>query len=116
MIDFDEIAWSFPVVDLGVCMMYLSLASPEEDIFHNLNMLYKGFTHIRSLNDVEDSALYNICLLRYAEVTAISLYQHEFVDPDNDYLLFHTADNFKRIDYLRSVGPTIFKERVCSKD
>ncbi|XP_066920677.1 hydroxylysine kinase-like [Clytia hemisphaerica] len=116
VLDFDDIAWSFPVVDLGICMMYLSLASQEEDIFHNLNLLYKGFTSTRCLNDVEDSALYNICLLRYAEVTVISLYQHEFVDPDNDYLLLHTADNFKRIDYLRSAGPTIFKKRVCSED
>ncbi|XP_066936085.1 hydroxylysine kinase-like [Clytia hemisphaerica] len=115
ILDFDDVVWSYPVIDLATSMMYLSVGCSEKDMIHKLNMMYKGYNSIRKLSEVEKSLLFNICLMRYAQSTSVSIYQHEVIDPTNDYLLLHTKNNFQKMSFLIGLGPDEFMKRVCSE-
>ena len=114
ILDFDDFVWSFPIVDLATAMMYLSLSLEKHEILDKLHLLYKGYLDIRTINDVEKSSLYNLCLMRFVQSTAVSFYQHEVIDPQNDYLILHTKYNWEKINFFLTVGKESFMEKVCN--
>lgn len=113
VVDFDDVAWSYPIVDLATAMMYVAVGVDTSILLEKLNLFYKSYCSIRQLTDVEKSLLYNLILMRFVQSTAVSLYQNTYLDPGNDYLLLNVNANWKRINYLLSISKTTFMEEVC---
>ena len=113
VVDFDDMAWSYPVVDLATAMMYVAVGVDMDDMLDKLNLFYKSYYTIRQLTDVEKSLLYNLILMRFVQSTAVALYQYTYLDPGNDYLVIYTSENWKRIDSLLSMSRETFIEKVC---
>ena len=116
VIDFDDLTYSFKVIDIGISMMYATVKSPPNDFMRLLRSFYKGYTSVKDVSDVELSVLYNICQMRFVQSVSVSAYQSVFVDPGNKYLTMHGISNktLNGLNKLLEVGEKEFLNLICS--
>ena len=114
VIDFDDSVWSYPIVELATAMMYLGSGLDVEDLLDKYNLFYKSYVSIREVSEIEKSLLYNLCLMRFVQSSVVSLYQHEHIDPQNNYLMVHSpGKSWKVIHYLNCIGREKFVQKVA---
>lgn len=115
VIDFDDMNYSYQIVDIGVSMMYACVKSPPDDFMTYLRIFYQGYTSVKEVSDMELSVLYNLCQMRFVQSASVSTYQVVFVDPGNEYLKLH--GNNKTWEYLfkfLEIGEKEFLNQLCS--
>ena len=114
IIDFDDIAWSYPIVDLATTMMYIAIGVERDQMLDRLNLFYKSYVSIREVTQLERSLLYNLVLMRFVQSGAVSLYQIKHVDPENEYILTQHPSSkcFEIINFLTGIGEQEFMKKV----
>ena len=114
IIDFDDLVWSYAIVDLATAMMYVAVGLELADILDKLNLFYKSYCSIRQLTDIEKSLLYNLILVRFVQSFSVSLYQIDNVDPQNEYLSTTHGPGkcVQCMNYLISIGKEEFMHKV----
>lgn len=113
VIDFDDLVWSYSIIDVATAMMYLAVSVDPSEVLEKLNLFYKSYISIRQLSDVEKSLLYNLILMRFVQSSSVSLYQMVNVDPHNEYLSTHGPGKCRQyINYFIRIGRNEFMAKV----
>lgn len=112
LIDFDDLIYSYTVIELGTSLMYVSAVEDLERCMENAKLFYKGYCSVSKLTDVELDCVFGIMLVRYVQSCCIGLYQYNFVDPGNEYLLVTNTGGWKAMKYFCAMGKEKFLKRL----
>ena len=112
VIDFDDIGWAYPIVELAVTVTYVSLVSEVDSIIAKLRLACQGFLSARDLTEIEKSLLYDTCLMRFVQSISSRCFFHQLVDPDNEYLMQHSYTSWRTLEFLLALGEKEFISQV----
>lgn len=102
-IDLTDIVYSYRVVDIGICLYYLcTLVSPEQYPEVITDFLF-GYRSVSQLADTEVELIYPLICKRLVMSIAISEYQYNNLEPDNDYLVVTARAAVPFLNYLCSI-------------
>ena len=102
-IDLTDIVYSYRVVDIGICLYYLCvLVSPEQYPEVIKDFLF-GYASVSELADIEVELIYPLICKRLVMSIAISEYQYNTLEPNNDYLVVTARAAVPFLNYLCSV-------------
>ena len=96
IIDFDELLYSYRVVDIATALMYFSIDGGEKNSMRIIAAIFRGYSSLITLNKSELNVIYTLILTRFCASICMSNYNYNFIDPGNDYLLIH-ADKGKHL-------------------
>ena len=86
ILDFFDVTFSFPVFDVGICIMYVSLDAPEDIQLDVGGYLLHGYKDYITLNEAELESLKVIVCARLCQSLVYGA--HGFMlDPSNTYLI-----------------------------
>lgn len=112
VIDFDDIGWSYPIVELAITAAYVSMVSEVGSIIAKLRLACQGFESARKVSEIEKSLLYSTCLMRFAQSICAGNYHQEMVDPDNEYLMQHSDARWRTLEFLLALGEDEFVKLI----
>ncbi|XP_057292126.1 hydroxylysine kinase-like [Hydractinia symbiolongicarpus] len=112
IVDFDDMCYSYSVIDVGTALMYITYSSPRERCFDIIKKFIRGYTSVLLLGDTEKHVLFTIMLTRYIQSCIVGEYQYYYVDPTNEYLLLTPSRAWETLKFLMNEGEDKFLEVI----
>lgn len=102
-IDLTDIVYSYRVADIGTCLYYLCTLVSTEQYPEVIKDFLFGYTSVSELADTEVELVYPLMCKRLVMSIAISEYQYNTLEPNNDYLVATARAAVPLLNYLCSI-------------
>lgn len=101
-IDFGELVVSHRVLDVGIAVGYIMMASVKEGL--NVNdaskHLIRGYQSTFPLSSLEIDIVYEAAKVRISGSLVMGIYNYKYVTPDNEYLLYWAKSGWIALDEI----------------
>ncbi|XP_057291807.1 hydroxylysine kinase-like [Hydractinia symbiolongicarpus] len=112
IIDFDDMTYSYRVIDVGIALMHISYSATKERCFRNIQQFLRGYISISPLEKNEINLLYTIMLARYIQCSIAGEYWYNCIAPGNEYLLVVPNQAWNTLSYIMNEGESKFYEVI----
>ncbi|XP_047132476.1 hydroxylysine kinase [Hydra vulgaris] len=112
VLDFDELLYSYRVVDLATALMYFSIGADDENRMNSIAAIFRGYSSLITLNKQELKVLYTLFLVRFCASICMSNYNYNYIDLGNKYLLIHADKGKHLLKHFFDMGEKEFMSQL----